>query len=94
MAQTDFTVIEVVKSQQDEEVPEELYTLAPWWQWMFIKTHFYMIAQVRIPRALKPKEEALLAEAGNAPNVESISYSTNTFQDTSGNEQEAKKKQS
>jgi hypothetical protein len=82
MAQTDFTVIEVVKSQQDEEVPEELYAIAPWWQWMFIKTHFYMIAQVRIPRTLKPNEEALLAEAGNAPAVESISYSTNTFQDT------------
>ena len=83
MAQTDFTVIEVVKSEQDEEIPEELYTLAPWWQWMFIKTHFYTIAQVRIPRALKPKEEALLEEAGNAPNIESISYSTNTFEDNS-----------
>lgn len=92
MAQTDFTVIEVVKSQQDEEVPEELYTLAPWWEWMFIKTHFYMIAQVRIPRALKPKEEALLEEAGNAPGVESISYSTNTLEDTGENEQGGRRK--
>lgn len=93
MAQNDFTVIEVVKSQQDEEVPEELYALAPWWEWMFIKTHFYMIAQVRIPRALKPKEEDLLEEAGNAPNIESISYSTNVIEGNGENEQEGKKKQ-
>lgn len=91
MAQTDFTVIEVVKSEQDEEIPEELYTLAPWWQWMFIKTHFYTIAQVRIPRALKPKEEALLEGAGNAPNIESISYSTNTFEDNNEGGQAGRK---
>jgi hypothetical protein len=78
MAKNDFTVIEVVQSQQEEEeVPTELYAIAPWWQWMFIKTHFYTIAQVRISRALSSKDEALLAEAGNAPAVESISYSTN-----------------
>jgi hypothetical protein len=80
MAKNEFTVIEVVQSQQDEdEVPNELYAIAPWWQWMFFKTHFYMIAQARVLRRLTSKEEALLAEAGNAPSVESISYSTNTF---------------
>ena len=84
MAKNDFTVIEVVQSQQDqEEVPNELYAIAPWWQWMFIKTHFYLIAQVRVLRTLTSKEEALLAEAGNAPTVESISYSTNTLDNAS-----------
>ena len=58
---------------------------------MFIKTHFYTIAQVRIPRALKPKEEALLEEAGNAPNIESISYSTNTFEDNNEGGQAGRK---
>ncbi len=91
MAQTEFTVIEVVKSEQEEEVPEELYTLAPWWQWMFTRTYFYTVAQVRLPRALKPEEETLLEEAGNAPNVESISYSTNTFDEGSTGEQAGRK---
>ncbi len=92
MAQTEFTVIEVVKSELEEEVPEELYTLAPWWQWMFTRTYFYTVAQVRLPRALKPEEEALLEEAGNAPNVESISYSTNTVEEGGAGGQAGRKK--
>ena len=84
MANNEFTVIEVVQSQQEEEeVPAGLYAIAPWWQWMFTKTHFYMIAQARVPRTLTPREEAILANAGNAPSVESISYSTNTLDNAS-----------